>query len=157
MKYKGLTILLLVILTSCQKVCGVLPMFCKEKKAETIDFNQIDQYPVFKNCDATLGFDHLQGCFEKTLYTKVTTRIGQLHLKTKQNLKETIQIGFTVTKDGSFICKNINTSDSLPVALPNFKIEIQEIIHGIEIVQPALKRGVPVKTNFIIPVEIIVE
>ena len=153
---KLIVFILVSTLFSCEKICSVTSIFCKDKtpKTEIIDFSQVDQFPQFKDCDAMLNFKESKACFEASVHSKINERIQLLQLKTEQNITDTLQIQFTIDKTGSFSCNKISTSNSLQLLFPNLSTEIQEIISDLSPINPAQKRGIPVSSTYIFPLVI---
>lgn len=146
----------IISLFSCEKICLVTSAFCKDKieKPETIDFSQVDAFPCFKNCDSLLNYTENKICFEKTLHQKINNRVQNLKLKSDETLTDTIYLNFSISKEGSFMFKKLETKNFLLYSLPNLNAEIQEIIHGLAPITPAQKRGIPVTTTYTIPLVI---
>ncbi|MGY5355401.1 hypothetical protein [Wenyingzhuangia sp. IMCC45467] len=153
---KLIAILLALTLFSCEKICSVTSILCKgsTKKIEFIDFTQIDQFPQFKNCDEILSFEESKTCFEQTIHNQISDRIQQLKLITKENITDTLQIQFTIDKNGHFLCNKIIAKDSLNIKLPDLSLEIQKIIQTLPSINPAQKRGIPVASTYTIPLVI---
>jgi len=124
------------------------------EKKEIINFTQIDQYPLFKNCDTLVNYDAGKLCFEKNIYTILKDRVGSLQLKSDKSITDTLFIKFTIDKEGSFICNEIECKDTTELELPNITVEIKKIIVGLCPVQPAQKRGIPIVSNYTIPLVI---
>lgn len=153
---KLIAILLALSLFSCEKICSVASVLCngKNKKVEVIDFTQVDQFPQFKNCDAMLNFEESKACFEQTIHDEIGNRIQNLKLSTKENITDTLQIQFTIDKNGYFLCNRIIAKDSLNIKLPDLSSEIQKIIQTLPAINPAQKRGIPVTSTYTIPLVI---
>ncbi|MDO3693917.1 hypothetical protein QVZ41_03520 [Wenyingzhuangia sp. chi5] len=153
---KLIAIILALTLFSCEKICSVTSILCKgnPKKVEYIDFTQIDQFPQFKDCDEMLSFEESKTCFEQTIHNEINNRIQQLKLITKDNITDTLQIQFTIDKNGQFLCNKIIAKDSLNIKLPNLSSEIQKIIQTLPAINPAQKRGIPVSSTYTIPLVI---
>lgn len=153
---KWFLLLTMLALFSCQKICTVSTYFCKDKTEEKlpIDFTQVDEFPKFKTCETFLDYEKSKLCFETTLHQKIAQRVSNLHLKTEEQITDTITIHFGIDKEGYFSCSKINTNESLKLQLPNLSVEIQEIINGLASVEPAQKRGIPVTSTYHIPLVI---
>ncbi|ANW97324.1 hypothetical protein AXE80_13925 [Wenyingzhuangia fucanilytica] len=153
---KLIAIILALTLFSCEKICSVTSALCKgeSKKIEAIDFTQIDQFPQFKNCDALLNFEESKTCFEQSIHQEISSRVQHLKFISKENISDTLQINFTIDKNGVFLCNKIIAKDSLKIKIPNLSIEIQKIIQSLPAIHPAQKRGIPVTSTYTIPLVI---
>ena len=150
--YKLIVIVLSLLLFSCEKFYSVAAVIFNEKpmEQEVIDFSQLDQFPQFPNCE-TISYEESKACFEKSVYTKINNRVQSLQFTLKQNITDTLQVEFTIDKEGYFSANKINISDSLRFYIPSLSVEIREIILGLSPVVPAQKRGIPVKSVHTIP------
>lgn len=153
---KLIAIILTLTLFSCEKICSVTSVLCngKNKKVEVIDFTQVDQFPQFNNCDEMLTFEESKVCFEQAIHDKISNRIQNLKFSTKKNITDTLQIQFTIDKDGHFLCNKIVAKDSINIKLPDLSTEIQKIIQTLPAINPAQKRGIPVTSTYTIPLVI---
>jgi len=143
-------------LLSCKKICSVTTILCSDKVEEPVpvDFTQIDEFPKFEDCKEILNFEESKMCFENILHTKLAERVQNLKLEADQTLVDTIIIHFSIDNSGHFLCTKVKASDSIKIALPNLTLEIKEIIHELEPVLPAQKRGIPVNSSYNIPLVI---
>ena len=153
--YKFIVVILSLCLFSCKKIDAViLTLFNKKPiEQEVVDFSQLDQFPQFSNCNA-VSYQESKACFEKSVYAKINERIQYLKFTTKQDITDTLQVEFTIDKEGYFYVNKISISDSLQFYIPNLSAEIQEIISGLSPIVPAQKRGIPVTSTYKIPLVI---
>lgn len=147
---------LTLLLFSCEKICSVTSALCGDKSTteEVIDFTQVDKFPRFSNCDEMLS--HIEGkiCFETSIHKIISTQIQHLKLISKDNITDTLQIQFTIDKQGQFLCNKILISDSLNIKFPRLSSEIQKIIMELPNIEPAHKRDIPVTSTYSIPLVI---
>ena len=150
--YKFIVVILSLCLFSCKKIDAViLTLFNKKPiEQEVVDFSQLDQFPQFSNCNA-VSYQESKACFEKSVYAKINERIQYLKFTTKQSIIDTLQVEFTIDKQGHFYPNKIEINDSLQSRIPSLSAEIQEIISGLSPVIPAQKRGIPVISVHTIP------
>ncbi|MDO6800897.1 hypothetical protein Q4595_00415 [Wenyingzhuangia sp. 1_MG-2023] len=139
---------------SCEKINSVTSAWFLEKTSneDLIDFSQVDQFPQFKNCDALLNHQKGKICFENTLHQKINDRVQNLKLKSTYIISDTLLIHFTIDKEGCFKCNKIKVSDTLQLYFPDLTKKVQEIIHELDPVNPAQKRGIPVTSTYMIPI-----
>ncbi|MGY6649474.1 hypothetical protein [Wenyingzhuangia sp. IMCC45574] len=129
---------------------SILSSFNEEK--QTIDFTEVDRYPLFKKCDPLQQPEDIRICFETELQHKINTRIQNLKLKTNRHFSDTLIVEFNINNKGFFEYKTLKIKDSTSISLPQLSSEIQKIILGLEPIQPATKRDIPVTTHYKLPI-----
>jgi hypothetical protein len=151
---KNLSILsALLLLTSCQYFEKQVPDedALLQQRLKEIDWNKVSSYPSFPECDAITDKNLRKECFFNTLTRLVQERLGADTVALLFPQMDTITLKVTVLADASMTFEpqfpadtTINTSqiDSiLRVKLVDFPK-----------VEPAQKEGVPVTSQFILPV-----
>ncbi|MGY5352271.1 hypothetical protein ACXGQW_06880 [Wenyingzhuangia sp. IMCC45533] len=153
---KLLVYLLTLSLFSCEKLCSVTSVLCKNKVEQTppIDFTQIDLFPTFNDCKSKLSYEESNACFRTTLHKKLGEQIGTLKLTTENYVTDTLLINFSISKNGKFKCERIKINSELTAALPYLKDDIEDIVNNLGSISPAQKRGIPVTSMFTIPLVI---
>ena len=125
-----------------------------EKQLKQINWNEVDEYPSFSACDSVLEINLRKQCFFDFLTTTIQERIKLDKLHRVFPKLDTVKVKVTVFSDA-----NIQFETQLPLdSLSNDGIKIDSILHSKLVdfpkINPALKRGIPVKSQFIIPVVI---
>ncbi len=154
---KFLLCLCIYSLFSCEKICKVTTVFCKEntqQEPEKIDFTLIDVFPAFKECNSKLTYSESKTCFETTLHQKISDKIQDLQLSSENPIIDTLLIRFSISKKGKFTCKNIKLTPPLNTSFPYLTEDIQSIVENLTKVSPAQKRGIPVVSTYTIPLVI---
>lgn len=127
--------------------------FLKEE-LKTINWNEVDSYPLFLNCNEGATKIKQQSCFETTLHNHLISSIQKQELVSSILIEDTILIHFNITRDSEFLITEI-VGDSLTYdTFPNLQNLLFESIKHLPNVSPALKRGVPVSTEFVLPLVI---
>lgn len=123
-----------------------------QKELKAINWKEVDEYPSFVDCDKLLEKEQRQQCFFEQLTQLIQ---GKLQLDTLSVLYpelDTIEVKVTVFPDSRMKFEPQFSKDS--VAYDTIKID--SILHarlvGFPKVNPAIKQGIPVKTQFILPV-----
>jgi len=113
--------------------------------------NDIDQYPLFDNCNELATKEEQKICFENTLINQFS-KVFQAHEFTlDKDLKETVYIDFLIDNTGAIFILKIDKSPQLAQQIPNLDAIVKECLKGVPFVEPALKRGIPVSAKFRIP------
>ncbi|WP_236262795.1 energy transducer TonB [Aggregatimonas sangjinii] len=150
---------LFILLTMCSLAsCGFFTSK-EEKTAELvneqlqqIDWSDVDNYPLFENCDETVSKLSQRRCFEKELLKHCSKTLMEYdyHLNTETNPKVLVDI--LVDQDGRISVLAIQKDSVIDVQIPEFDKNVTQAIKNIPPLAPALKRGIPVKAKFRIPI-----
>ncbi len=125
-----------------------------EDELRGIDWNDVDQYPLFEGCDETAAKLEQRMCFENTLLQNLAMSLQEFHFMTESELETTIYLDFLVDNQGVITVVNIDKNPVLEAQLPQFSGIITKGLKSMPNPAPALKRGVPVKTRFRLPLQV---
>jgi hypothetical protein len=125
-----------------------------EEELRTINWNEVDTYPLFPDCDESETKINQQRCFETTLHNHLKGLIYNQELVSSIEIDDTLLIHLSISKDSGFFITEI-AGDSLTFdTFPELQNQLYESISLLPKVEPALKRGVPVNTMFVLPLVI---
>ncbi|MEO9891675.1 hypothetical protein [Aurantibacter sp.] len=138
--------------------CGWLTS--KEKKTQElvqqelleIDFNEVDTYPLFENCDETLTKNGQRQCFEREVLANCAKILNQYRFVLKANTDKNVLVDFLVDQNGEVSVLRIQKDNSIDELMPEFNQLITQGLEELPPLAPALKRGIPVKAKFRIPI-----
>ena len=139
---------------SCQIIDKKVPTEQElfEKQIKEINWSEVDEYPSFLECDKISDNDQRKQCFFEFMATTIQQKLSVEDLAVLYPQLDTIEVKVTVFPDASLQFEPQFESDSLAYD----KIKIDSILKRKLIdfpkVNPALKRGIPVKTEFVLPV-----
>lgn len=127
--------------------------FLKEE-LKTINWNEVDTYPLFPVCDESESKSNQQRCFETTLHNHLNELITKQELVSSVLIEDTLLIHLSISKNSEFIITKIS-GDSLTFdTFPELQNQLYESMTSLPKIEPALKRGVPVNTMFVLPLVI---
>ena len=146
-------LLLTIALSSCELFTS------KEARArqlvdaeiQSIDWNQVDQFPLFEACDETASKFKQQDCFESTLLLHLSMVLTDFEFRSEEALRDTLYIEFIVDNKGSISILSMDRNPDLLGENPEFETIVKQSLRSLPRLAPALKRGVPVATKFRIP------
>lgn len=151
---KAIALLFLLLCISCQYFDKKVPSEKEllDKQIKDINWNEVDEYPSVSECEKLTNKLEREQCF----FDFLTQTIQQkLSIDTLSNLYpelDTIEVKVTIFSNASLKFEPQFPKDS--VAYDTIKID--SILHARLIdfpkVNPAIKRGIPVKTQFVLPV-----
>ncbi len=128
-----------------------------QKELKAINWKEVDEYPSFVNCDSLQEKIQRQQCFFDYLTQLIQEK---LHVDTLSSLYpelDTIEVKVTVFPNSKMQFEPQFSKDSTVYDT----IKIDSILHARLVnfpkVNPAIKQGIPVKTQFILPVILKVE
>ena len=158
MKVKNCLVLVVlsVLIPSCQffeteKISS--ETFLKEE-IKSINWKDVDQYPVFLNCESFTEKKQQKNCFENTLSAHLYQVINSENTMVTNELNETLVLDFLVDEKGKLAITSMKIDSLLKVQIPSLAANIIEGIKILQPIAPAYKRGIPVKTTFKLPLVI---
>jgi hypothetical protein len=153
MNAKFVLFLVLLSLGSCQywdkKVPNKAALLQKELQA--INWNQVDEYPSFAQCDSLADSKANQACFFDYLSQLIQARLGADTLSIMYPNLDTISLKVTVMPNATFTFEP-QVLDTVAYNKVLIDSVFKARLVGFPKVNPAIKRGLPVKTQFVLPV-----
>lgn len=125
-----------------------------QEEIQTIDWNDIDTYPLFPNCDELESKIAQKSCFETTLKNHLTQFLQTKEITTNTLINEQVQLEIVINKEGHVYSEKMQADSLVLVAIPELENWLSESLLSLPKIEPALKRAVPVTTRFVLPVVI---
>ncbi|MBM1105652.1 hypothetical protein JQC67_05805 [Aurantibacter crassamenti] len=117
-----------------------------------IDFNEVDNYPLFENCDETLSKSGQRQCFEQEVLLNCAKILEQYKFVLNKKTNKNVLVDFLVDQNGKVSVLKIEKDSQIDDLMPEFNQLITQGLEELPSLQPALKRGIPVKAKFRIPI-----
>jgi hypothetical protein len=125
-----------------------------EEELKTINWNDVDTYPLFEGCNENDSKDLQKKCFETFIHNHINVHINQEQLISSVSISDTLLILLQLTAKSEVTIMDIK-GDSLTFStFPQLKQLLSESLNSLPKAVPALKRGVPVNTQFTLPLVI---
>ncbi len=128
-----------------------------KKELSTINWNEVDEYPSVLECEKLKDENLRKQCFFDFMSQTIQEKLSVDSLPSNHPNLDTIEVKVTVFPNATLQFEPQFKKDT--VAYDTIKID--SILHARLVdfpkVNPALKRGIPVKTQFILPVIIRLE
>ncbi|MDA6070507.1 hypothetical protein NJT12_12840 [Flavobacterium sp. AC] len=146
--------LVLLSINSCQYFEKKVPSEKEllQKELKSINWKEVDEYPSVTNCDKITDKKQRQQCFFEVMAQLIQQKLDIDTLSILYPQLDTIEVKVTVFPNSTMKFEPQFPKDS--VAYDTIKID--SILHARLVdfpkINPALKRGLPVKTQFILPV-----
>lgn len=151
---KLLLLPLLFLALSCQYFERTVPdeKQLLEKQLREINWAEVDQYPTVAECESISDKTLRQQCFFEYLTSTIQEKLSIDTLAVLYPELDTIEVKVTVFPNSEMAFEPQFPTDS--VAYDTIKIDsiLRAKLVDFPKVNPALKRGIPVKTQFILPV-----
>ena len=151
---KAIALFLVSLCFSCQYFEKKVPNEKEllDKQLKEINWNEVDEYPSVANCEKLTDETQRKQCFFEFLTTTIQQKLAVDTLSTLFPKLDTIEVKVTVFPNSTMEFEPQFPKDS--VAYDTIKIDSILRIRLVNFpkVNPAIKRGIPVKTKFVLPV-----
>ena len=151
--------LLFFIFYSCQYFEASVPSEQEllQKELKAINWKEVDEYPSIIECDKIVNKKQRQHCFFEVLTQLIQEKLSADTLPLLFPELDTIELKVTVFPDATLQFEPKFPQDSVSYD----KVKIDSILKARLVdfpkINPAIKRGLPVKTQFTLPVILKVE
>ncbi|UII81038.1 hypothetical protein [Flagellimonas sp. CMM7] len=116
-----------------------------------IDWNDVDQYPLFDNCDETAAKQAQRDCFQSEILNHFSQALDSLQFQVDTDLNDTLYVDFLIDEHGFITVLNIEENPNILNEIEEFNAEVTSRLRDLT-VAPALKRGTPVSLRFRLPI-----
>ncbi len=151
--------LVLILFNSCQYFDKKVPSEKEllQKELKSINWKEVDEYPSVVDCDKIEDKKQREQCFFEVLTQLIQEKLSNDTLAILYPELDTIEVKVTVFPNATMKFEPQFPKDSVMYD----KVKIDSILKarlvGFPKINPAIKRGLPVKTQFILPVILKVE
>lgn len=142
--------------------CGLLFSSCnffqkKELSMESIidsviDFNSVDVFPLFPKCDSIPSQEKQKICSQIKLSEHIYASLSANKIITAKKVNDTIFIKLNIDKTGKVTLSKLQLTEFIQQQIPNLDSLISSAIDYLPKLKPAIKHGMPVTTEFVLPV-----
>jgi hypothetical protein len=145
--------LILLSISSCQYLNKQVPdqNDLLQKELKNINWNQVDELPHFASCDSVADKIQKNQCFFDYLTQLIQQKLSIDTLTVLYPQLDTINVKVTVLADATFQFEP-QLNDTLSYDAIKIDSIIKTRLVDFPKVNPAIKRGIPVKTQFVLPV-----
>ncbi|AKA35353.1 hypothetical protein [Flagellimonas lutaonensis] len=117
-----------------------------------IDWNDVDQYPLFEECDELAEKPLQLQCFREHMIRHMADTLEGLEYQVSEDLQDTVRVDLLIDEHGFITVLRVQGTDTVDQMIPGFNDEITERLNDLTTVKPAIKRGVPVSIKFRLPI-----
>ena len=145
---------LIILFTSCdyfeKKKVNSEDLYKEE--LETFNWNDVDTYPTFSNCDSITNKEESKTCFQNTLLSNVNLFLERQNLVVSEDINDTIQLKLVIDSKGLLKVESIVVKPETQLQIPEIDSLLRESLKSVPKIFPAIKRGQQVTTAFELPV-----
>lgn len=156
---KAVVALSLLLLGSCQYFDKKVPSeeeLLQKRRAE-INMDEVSSYPSIGECDSVMDKEQKKECFFSSMTRLVQERLDADTLLLLYPEIDTIQLKVTIFPDATLAFETEYPKDSVGYDRTKIDSLLRSRLSDFPAVEPASKEGIPVKSQFILPVIINVE
>lgn len=122
------------------------------KEMSTIDWNDVDQYPLFTNCEEFVSKPVQLQCFQDTLLAHFSATLKEFEFQLKSDVIDTLYLDFLIDNNGKISVLDIEKNEEVLRQIPEFNGVVIQSLKTLPPLAPAIKRGIPVTAKFRIPI-----
>lgn len=147
----------LVFICVCFFSCNYFS-FKKEKIEQELDtlvtYTEVDTPPTFKECDHLIDKNEQSNCFREAIHKRITESLQVANFRVKKDIDEVVIVTIKISSEGKIHLKKIALSKLIKTEIPLLTKNLDSTINQLPIIFPALKRSIPVSTEYILPIRI---
>lgn len=154
MRTRVISLLFLVIISTSCKYFSLNNKLQLQEVDTIIDFSSVDVFPTFEGCKNFIDKAKKTDCFRNTIHKHISESLAKNDIEVKNPVKETIDVVVLINNKGKVAIKKITTSAILKKEIPAIDSLITASLQSLPALLPATKRGIPVATQYQIPIQI---
>lgn len=136
--------------------CNFLDKQFKKEPIKTVDtivdFKSVDAFPLFPDCEDIPSREKQKICFQLEMSKHIYGSLKEYSLNARDSINDTVLVKLKVNSVGKTSLSHIQISDKTKKLLPEFDSIISVSVNNLPQLQPAIKRSMPVTTEFILPI-----
>lgn len=125
-----------------------------EKEVNEIDWRTVDQFPSLATCNTLDDENEKKICFFKSFTNEIKSKLKNENFSKYYSTNKILNIKVTVFPEDGLKFESIIGNDSLKTKQKIDSILVEKLV-DFPTVTPATKRGVYVKSEFIIPFKVV--
>jgi len=149
---KILFLLLFLGLISCDTIFSKKQETTEKTVLKPIDFNSIDAYPLLPECKEISSRIQQEQCFYTMLSKRIQESINKTPILLDSVSKGTIMVKLQVSELGKITISSIVTSDKIRQNSIKLDSLLRVSVVNIPKITPATKMGIPVTSEFTLPI-----
>ena len=158
----------LLLMSSCDLISKNTTKKAHEianQRIDTINWNDVDRFPFFENCDEMADKQEQQNCFEITFSDHVINALNKKRLPVKEEINDTVFLELRIDHEGRVSILTLEQDEHIKQSIPELERILKEVLQELPKIYPAVKKAVSdndtqmvtVATRFRLPVVIAVD
>ena len=127
------------------------------EELKSLNWNDVDQYPVFENCLEINNVKNKNNCFVETITSSFRENLKTNNLVLNRTLIDTVRMVLKVDKIGKISIENMTISDQNNKYKEVITKSFENTVSSLPKLYPAIKRGQEVDVIFNVPIIISTE
>ena len=127
------------------------------EELKSLNWNDVDQYPVFENCLEINNVKNKNNCFVETITSSFRENLKTNNLVLNRTLIDTVRMFLKVNKIGKISIENMTISEQNNKYREVITKSFENTVSSLPKLYPAIKRGQAVDVRFNIPIIISTE
>lgn len=123
-----------------------------QEELNKINWKQVDQFPSVSSCDSILDKEAQKQCLFQFLTETIQARIGVDTIHILYPELDTIAIKVTINPDATLQFETEKPTDTINYDINVIDSILKNRLADFPLVEPAIKQGVKVKSQFVLPV-----
>lgn len=151
---KFAALFILVFFSSCRFFDGQVPNEEEllKKRLKEINWKEVSSYPSIAECDAIIDKELKKECFFSTMATLIQEKLNIDTIALLYPEMDTIDVKVTVFSNATLKFEPQMPKDSVNYNMAEIDSILRSRLVDFPAIEPAQKEGVPVTTQFILPV-----
>lgn len=152
---KSITLLFIIIcFQSCQYFEKNVPNKEEllQQELKKVNWTEVDEFPSTNGCDSIVDKEARKKCFFDYLTQTIQEKLATDTLKILYPNLDTIQVKVTVFPDARLKFEPYFSKGNTEYDIVKIDSIVQSKLADFPVVEPAIKRGIKVKSQFILPV-----
>lgn len=122
------------------------------EETRELNWQEVDQYPAFKECRELMESEAAKACFGKKVAHYFYGRLEEKQPVVTQSLNDTIYLHLRISEKGIPAIDSVEVDSLVVLQLPEIRTWLEESVNSLPKIYPATKRGIPVVTEFKMPI-----
>lgn len=128
-----------------------------KEELSKINWKEVDEFPTVNNCDSIQDKELQKQCFFDYLIQNIQQRIGVDTLQIMYPEVDTISVKVTINPDATLHFQTEIPKEPITYDIKVIDSILKNKLADFPPIEPAIKRGIKVKSQFILPVIIKIE
>lgn len=119
-----------------------------------VNFSSVDTSPSFSICDSIINKAKKTNCFRSSMHKLLTKELSSYKFVIYDSIDETVKVKLIISSKGEIVFKELASSKRIKNDLPQLDSLIRNAVVKLPKIYPAIKRGIPVITQYELPIRI---